>query len=134
MAEARAAEAAGADVIVAQGMEAGGHRGGFEPARAEAEMVGLFALLPAVVDAVRVPVVATGGIADARGVAAALILGASAVQIGTGFLRCPEAKLAPGLGRRAGAHAAGRHDGQPRVQRPRRPQHRNRLCPRRHRA
>ena len=68
-------------------------------------MVGLFSLLPAVVDAVRVPVIATGGIADARGVAAALVLGASAVQIGTGFLRCPEAKLAPGLGRRAGADA-----------------------------
>ena len=58
-------------------------------------MVGLFALLPAVVDAVRVPVVATGGIGDARGVAAALLLGASAAQIGTGFLRCPEAKLHP---------------------------------------
>jgi nitronate monooxygenase len=95
VAEARAAEAAGADVVVAQGMEAGGHRGCFDAARAEAEMVGLFALVPAVVDAVRVPVVATGGIADARGVAAALLLGASAAQIGTGFLRCPEAKLHP---------------------------------------
>lgn len=93
--EAKAAEAAGADVIVAQGMEAGGHRGAFEAGRGEAELVGLFALLPAIVDAVRLPVVATGGIADARGVAAALMLGASAVQIGTGFLRCPEAKIAP---------------------------------------
>ncbi len=95
VAEAEAAEAAGADVIVAQGMEAGGHRGAFDAAAAEREMVGLFALLPAVVDKVRVPVVATGGIADARGIAAALTLGASAVQIGTGFLRCPEAKLHP---------------------------------------
>jgi nitronate monooxygenase len=103
VAEARAAEAAGADVIIAQGMEAGGHRGAFDAAQAEGQLVGLFALLPAVVDAVTVPVVATGGIADGRGVAAALVLGASAAQIGTGFLRCPEAKLAPawadGIGR-----------------------------------
>jgi nitronate monooxygenase len=95
VAEARAAAAAGADVIVAQGMEAGGHRGCFEAAQAERQQVGLFALLPAVVDAVSVPVVATGGIADGRGVAAALALGASAAQIGTGFLRCPEAKIHP---------------------------------------
>jgi len=93
VAEARAAEAAGADAVVAQGMEAGGHRGSFDAGRAEAGMVGLFSLLPAVVDAVRVPVVATGGIADARGVAAALTLGASAAQVGTGFLRSPEARL-----------------------------------------
>jgi nitronate monooxygenase len=93
--EALEAEAAGADAIVAQGMEAGGHRGAFDPAQADKNMVGLFALLPAVADAVKVPVIATGGIADARGVAAALILGASAVQIGTGFLRAPEAKVAP---------------------------------------
>lgn len=95
VAEARAAEAAGADVVIGQGMEAGGHRGCFNAARAEQEMVGLFALLPAVVDAVNIPVVATGGIADGRGVAAALLLGASAAQIGTGVLRCPEAKLHP---------------------------------------
>ena len=95
VAEAKAAEAAGADVVVAQGMEAGGHRGRFEAAYAERDAVGLFALLPAVVDAVRIPVVATGGIADARGVAAALALGAAAAQVGTGFLRCPEAGLNP---------------------------------------
>jgi nitronate monooxygenase len=95
VAEARAAEAAGADVIVAQGAEAGGHRGCFDAAQAERRQVGLFALLPAVVDAVGVPVVATGGIADPRGAAAALALGASAVQIGTGFLRCPEANIHP---------------------------------------
>ncbi|MDP9138583.1 MAG: nitronate monooxygenase [Pseudomonadota bacterium] len=95
VAEAREAEAAGADVIVAQGMEAGGHRGCFDATTAERQMVGLFALLPAVVDAVSVPVVATGGIADERGVAAALTLGASAAQIGTGFLRCPETKISP---------------------------------------
>lgn len=95
VAEARAAEAAGADVIVAQGAEAGGHRGAFDAAQAERQQVGLFALLPAVADAVKLPVVGTGGIADARGIAAALLLGASAVQIGTGFLRCPEAALHP---------------------------------------
>lgn len=93
--EARAAQAAGADVIVAQGMEAGGHRGCFDAAEAERKQVGLFALLPAVVDAVNLPVVATGGIADARGIAAALMLGASAAQIGTAFLRCPEANIHP---------------------------------------
>jgi nitronate monooxygenase len=95
VAEARAAVTAGADVIVAQGAEAGGHRGAFDAAEAELRQVGLFALLPAIVNAVDLPVVATGGIADARGVAAALVLGASAVQIGTGFLRSPEANIAP---------------------------------------
>lgn len=91
--EALAAEAAGADVIVAQGMEAGGHRGAFNADDASSALVGLFALLPAVVDAVKVPVVATGGVADARHVAAAITLGASAVQIGTGLLRSPEANV-----------------------------------------
>jgi len=95
VAEAKAAEGAGADVVVVQGMEAGGHRGCFESDKAEREMVGLMSLVPAVVDAVRIPVVATGGIADGRGVAAALALGAAAAQIGTGFLRTPEAGIHP---------------------------------------
>jgi nitronate monooxygenase len=95
VAESRAAEAAGADVVVVQGMEAGGHRGCFDCSKAEREMVGLVSLVAAVVDAVRIPVVATGGIADGRGVAAALALGASAVQVGTGFLRAPEAGIHP---------------------------------------
>jgi nitronate monooxygenase len=98
--EAIAAERAGADAIVAQGMEAGGHRGAFQPDQAERHMVGLMALLPQVVDAVRVPVIATGGIADGRAVAAALILGASAVQIGTGLLRAPEAMTHPAYANR----------------------------------
>ncbi len=93
--EALAAEAAGADVVVVQGAEAGGHRGAFNPALARDQAVGLFALLPQVADAVKLPVVATGGIADARGIAAALLLGASAVQMGTAFLRCHEAGIHP---------------------------------------
>jgi nitronate monooxygenase len=91
--EAKEAERAGADAVIAQGMEAGGHRGTSDLMQAETRIVGLFSLLPAVVDAVKIPVVATGGIADGRGLAAALLLGASAAQIGTAFLRCPEAKI-----------------------------------------
>ncbi|HLH03773.1 MAG TPA: nitronate monooxygenase [Bryobacteraceae bacterium] len=93
--EARAAAAAGADAIVAQGMEAGGHRGAFRASDAEYQLVGLLALLPQIVDAVDVPVIATGGIADTRAIAAALLLGASAVQIGTGLLRAPESTIHP---------------------------------------
>jgi nitronate monooxygenase len=91
--EAKAAEDAGADVIIVQGMEAGGHRGTFDATKAEGSLIGLFSLLPAVSDAVKVPLVAAGGIADGRGLAATLLLGASAVQIGTALLRCPEAKI-----------------------------------------
>jgi nitronate monooxygenase len=91
--EARVAEDSGADVIIIQGMEAGGHRGAFDATKAEERLVGLFSLLPSVADVVKVPVVASGGIVDGRGVAAALLLGASAVQVGTALLRSPEAKI-----------------------------------------
>ena len=82
----------GADVIIAQGAEAGGHRGMFLTDNL-AEQPGTFALVPQVVDAVRVPVIAAGGIADGRGIAAAFALGAAGVQIGSAYLRCPESRL-----------------------------------------
>jgi len=85
-------EERGADAIIAQGWEAGGHSGRFLGAD-PAEAMGLFALLPQIVDAVDVPVIAAGGIGDARGIAAAFLLGASAVQLGTAFLHAPEATI-----------------------------------------
>ncbi len=92
VAEAKALEAQGADAIIAQGVEAGGHRGTFTSGDGVG-LVGTMALVPQVVDAVRVPVIAAGGIADGRAIAAAFALGASGVQIGTAFLGCPEAAV-----------------------------------------
>ena len=94
----------GCDAIIAQGFEAGGHRGMFLETNI-ATQLGLFALLPQVRDAVSVPVIAAGGIADARGIVAALALGASGVQLGTAYLFCPEANVSP-LYRRALEQAA----------------------------
>jgi nitronate monooxygenase len=82
----------GVDVVIAQGAEAGGHRGMFLTDKI-AEQPGTFALVPQVVDAVKVPVIAAGGIADGRGIAAAFALGAAGVQIGSAYLRCPESKV-----------------------------------------
>lgn len=92
IAEAQFLEQAGVDAIIAQGSEAGGHRGSFlgEP---EESAMGLFALLPQIVDAVKVSVIAAGGISDGRGIAAALMLGAHAVQVGSAYLRSDEASI-----------------------------------------
>ncbi len=92
--EARWLEANGCDAIIAQGNEAGGHRGMFLTDDI-ARQAGTMALVPQVVDAVRVPVIAAGGIGDGRGIAAALALGAAGVQIGTAFLLAPESKVSP---------------------------------------
>jgi nitronate monooxygenase len=105
--EARWLADRGADAIIAQGCEAGGHRGMFLTSDLAAQ-VGTFALVPQVVDAVKVPVIAAGGITDARGIAAAFALGAAGAQIGTAYLFCPEAKIS--LPHRA-ALAAARDDG-----------------------
>lgn len=92
--EARWLEGEGCDAIIAQGFEAGGHRGVFLTDDISTQ-VGTMALVPQVVDAVKVPVIAAGGIADARGIVAAFALGASAVQIGTAYLFTPEATISP---------------------------------------
>ncbi len=97
--EARWLQDAGCDAIIAQGFEAGGHRGIFLGEDISTQ-VGTMALVPQVVDAVRVPVIAAGGIGDARGIVAAFALGAAAAQIGTAYLFCPEAKV-PAVHRRA---------------------------------
>jgi nitronate monooxygenase len=90
--EARWLEAQGIDAVIAQGLEAGGHRGIFLSDDLSTQ-VGTFSLLPQVVRAVKIPVIAAGGIADARGIAAAMALGAAGVQIGTTYLLCPEATI-----------------------------------------
>ena len=92
VAEARALAARGVDAIIAQGWEAGGHAGRFLDAPSD-EAMGLIALVPQVADATALPVIAAGGIADGRGMAAALTLGATAVQIGTAYLLCPESLI-----------------------------------------
>jgi nitronate monooxygenase len=105
--EARWLEARGVDAVIAQGVEAGGHRGIFLSADLTTQ-VGTLALVPQIVRAVRVPVIAAGGIADARGVQAALALGAAGVQVGTAYLLCPEATTSK-LHRAALQSEAARH-------------------------
>jgi len=90
--EARWLEAQGVHAVIAQGLEAGGHRGLFLSPELSRQ-VGTLALLPQIVQAVKVPVIAAGGIADARGIKAAMALGAAGVQVGTAFLLCPESTI-----------------------------------------
>ncbi|MCL5778475.1 nitronate monooxygenase [Limibaculum sp. FT325] len=92
--EAHVLAAAGCDAVIAQGWEAGGHRGAHAWTRAD-QGIGALALVPQVVDAIDLPVIAAGGIADGRGIAAAFALGAAGVQMGTAFLACPEASVPP---------------------------------------
>ena len=92
--EARMLEEGGVDAVIAQGVEAGGHRATFA-SRFEEGQIGTLALVPQIVRSVKLPVIAAGGIADGRGIAAALMLGADAAQLGTGFLGCPEAQIDP---------------------------------------
>jgi len=98
-AEARACEAAGADFVCAQGFEAGGHRGTFL-GDFENSAIGLMALVPQIADAVKIPLIAAGGIMDGRGIAASFALGAEAVQLGTAFLTCAESGIHPEYKRR----------------------------------
>ena len=100
-------KSAGVDAIIAQGSEAGGHRGTFAAPAGQAE-IGTMALVPQIVDAVSVPVIAAGGIMDGRGIAAALMLGASGVQMGTAFVPCPETAVNPAYVRAPSGGGAGR--------------------------
>ncbi|MBI3346835.1 MAG: nitronate monooxygenase [Burkholderiales bacterium] len=108
VAEGLLLQASGVDAVIAQGFEAGGHRGGFLGAEAEGALIGTMALVPQLVDALDIPVIAAGGIADARGVTAARALGASAVTVGTAFLLVDECPLSPTY--RAALRAAGDGD------------------------
>ena len=125
-AEAKLLEDAGVDMIVASGFEAGGHRISFlrEP---EECLTGTMALIPQVADAVKVPVIAAGGIADGRGIAAALKLGAAAVQVGTAFLACEESNASPLHRAKLFSADAAPHHAHARVHRAARAQHPQRL-------
>ncbi|HEX4140261.1 MAG TPA: nitronate monooxygenase [Candidatus Methylacidiphilales bacterium] len=93
--EAVALDQTGVDLIVASGFEAGGHRTSFLPSRGESTLMGTFSLVPQIADKVKAPVIAAGGIADGRGIAAALVLGAEAAQVGTAFFACEESGATP---------------------------------------
>ena len=108
--EARYLEAHGVDAVIAQGLEAGGHRGMFLTDDLSTQ-AGTFTLVQQVARAVRVPVIAAGGIADAKGVAAAMALGAAGVQVGTAYLFCPEADDQPAASRRADERCGAGHSG-----------------------
>jgi len=124
--EGRAIESAGIDAVIAQGFEAGGHRGTFDPTAPD-DCLGTFALTRLLVRTLKIPVIATGGIMDGAGIAAALALGASAAHLGTAFIACPESSADAGFRAALLGPAARPHSDDPRHLRPPRPLHRQPL-------